>query len=113
MLHPAIEGEAVVPPANPVSGEAWLIGNGAAAEWADNGGKLAIYLAEQWLFIVPRTGMLVLDKASGQQIRFTDRWERPAAPTAPNGGDTIDREARETLAILVEAMKSAGIFPAN
>jgi len=113
LLHPAIEGEASAPPPDPVSGETWLIGHGSTAEWEGHAGQLGIYLGEQWLFIIPRAGMLVLDKGSGQQIRFTDRWERPAVPPVPNGGDTIDREARDTLAILVEAMKSAGIFPAN
>ncbi|ROT96654.1 DUF2793 domain-containing protein [Altererythrobacter sp. FM1] len=113
LLHPAISGEATSPPADPASGEAWLVGNGATGDWAGHVGKLAVYHTDQWLFFAPRAGMQLLDTRSGQQIRYTGEWEKPAAPPLPHGGEVIDHEARDTLQILIEAMKSAGIFPAN
>jgi hypothetical protein len=52
----------------------------------------------------------VLEKPSGQEIRFVGGWQRPATPADPSGGTTVDAEARTAIAGLVEALIAAGIL---
>jgi hypothetical protein len=110
LLHAAIEGEADVPPAGPVDGECWLVGDDPADAWADQAGKLASYQAGGWIFATPREGLRVLDLSTGQDIRFVDGWQRPATPAEPTGGTTVDAEARTAIVALIEALIASGIL---
>ncbi|TNE49833.1 MAG: DUF2793 domain-containing protein, partial [Sphingomonadales bacterium] len=49
LLHPAIEGEASVPPPAPPLGQCWLIGGNATAEWSGHEGKLAAFMENGWV----------------------------------------------------------------
>lgn len=111
LLHPAIEGEADDPPASPGAGESWLVGGAPTGAWTDHAGELASYQAGGWIFAAPRDGLRVLDRSTGQDIRYLGGWQRPAAPAAPSGGATIDAEARTALAALVAALVAAGVLP--
>lgn len=63
-----------------------------------------------WLFFAPRDGMRVLDKSSGQEIRYHAGWKSAVRPAAPAGGATVDAEARAAIAALLEALTAAGVF---
>ncbi|HTM95938.1 MAG TPA: DUF2793 domain-containing protein [Croceibacterium sp.] len=110
LLHPAIEGEASDPPAEPDEGESWLVGTGATGDWIGEDGKLACREAGNWLFATPRDGMCVLDRSSGQRILYLGGWQRAAPPAEPTGGTTVDAEARTAIAALIEALRVAGVF---
>ncbi len=110
LLHPAVEGEADAPPAAPEEGESWLVGPAPSGAWAERAGCLASFQAGAWLFAEPRDGLHVLDRATGQDIRYRGGWQRPAAPTAPAGGTTVDTEARTAIAALVAALIAAGVL---
>jgi hypothetical protein len=110
LLHPAIEGEADAPPSAPAQGESWLVGDAPSGAWADQAGKLASYQAGGWIFASPREGMSVLDRATGQGIRYRDGWQRPATPAEPAGGATVDSEARAAIGELIEVLIAAGIL---
>ncbi len=110
LLHAAIEGEADDPPAAPAEGECWLIGNAPTGAWADHAGELACCQAGGWIFAVPRDGVRVLDRSTGQDIRYRSGWQRPATPAAPAGGATVDAEARAAIAGLVAALVDAGLL---
>ena len=112
LLHAACEGEATDPPASPSDGEAWLIGTGASGEWVGEDGKLASFQAGNWLFAAPNDGMRLFDRSTSQMLLYSGGWQRPAAPAAPNGGATIDAEARAAISDLITALISAGVFPA-
>jgi len=112
LLHPAIEGEANNPPAVPAEGETWLVGNTPTGAWADRAGELASLQAGTWVFVTPRDGIRVLDKSTGQEIRYVGGWQRPVAPAAPSGGVTVDAEARTAIAELVAALADGGFFAA-
>ena len=101
LLHPAVEGEADVPPLSPADGECWLVGDAPSGDWADHAGELAARQAGTWIFAAPRDGMRVLDRAAGQDIRYRGGWVRAAAPAEPAGGATVDSEARVAIAALV------------
>jgi hypothetical protein len=110
LLHPAIEGEADDPPAAPEEGESWLVGAAPSGAWAERAGCLASFQAGSWVFAEPRDGLRVLDRATGQDIRYRGGWQRAATPAAPTGGATVDGEARAAIAALIEAMVSGGIL---
>jgi len=110
LLHPAIEGEADAPPAAPADGESWLVGETPTGAWADHAGALASYQPGGWIFTAPRDGLRVLDRSTGQDIRYRGGWHRPATPAEPVGGTTIDAEARAAIAALVAALADAGLL---
>ena len=110
LLHPAIEGEAVAPPATPAEGETWLIGEAPSGIWADHAGELASYQAGAWLYAAPRDGIRVLDRSTGQEILFRAGWRRPATPAEPSGGATIDSEARAAIGELIAALVEGGFL---
>lgn len=110
LLHPAIEGEASDPPAAPEEGECWLVATSASGDWAGEDGKLACREAGNWLFVTPRDGMRVLDRSSGQEIRYLGGWQRAEPPEEPTGGTIADAKARTAIAGLIEALRVAGVF---
>lgn len=61
----------------------------------------------------PRDGMRVLNRASGQDMRFFGTWQVATRPAVPSGGTTIDSEARTALAALLTALTTAGILSAS
>lgn len=113
LLHCAIEGESTSPPATPSDGENWLVGAGASAEWAGQDGSIACRQAGTWLFVTPRDGIRILDRSTGQEIRYIAGWQTPSTPAAPAGGATIDAEARTAISALVSALQAAGVFPSS
>jgi hypothetical protein len=56
--------------------------------------------------------MRVYDAASRQFIVFADTWRRAPTPAEPTGGAVVDQQARDVIATLLAALKSAGVFAA-
>jgi len=112
LLHGAIEGESAAPPATPADGECWLVAGGASGAWAGHDGAIACRQGGNWLFVAPRDGLRLLDRSTGQDMRFFASWQIPSPATEPTGGSTVDSEARATLSALLGALRTAGIFPA-
>ena len=110
LLHAAVEGTADAPPTAPAPGECWLVGDEPSGDWLNHAGALASYQAGEWIFAAARDGMTILDRSTGQKVRFRSGWHRPATPAAPTGGTTIDAEARTAITELVEALIDAGIL---
>lgn len=110
LLHPAIEGIGNTPPASPATGESWVVDAAPTGAWAGKPGALATWQGTDWSFAGPRDGMRVVDRATGQDMRFRGAWTAATIPDLPTGGSTIDVEARVTLVQLFQALKSAGIF---
>jgi hypothetical protein len=111
LLHPAVEGEVDTPPAAPADGECWLVGALPTGSFAGREGCLAGFQHGSWLFALPRDGMRVFDRATGQVLVHTGEWRRVAAPAMPAAGSTIDQEARDAVAGLIAALREVGIFP--
>lgn len=111
LIHCAIAGEAASPPTTPVDGDTWMIASTPTGEWAERAGQLALRQAGQWLYVTPRDGLRVLDRATGQEVRrAAGTWRRPVTPPLPSGGSVVDSEARAALADVVTALREAGIF---
>ena len=113
LLHCAIEGEAAAPPATPVDGTSWLVGPAPSGAWIGQTGKIAARQSGNWLFFVPRDGMRVLNRASGQEIRYHGSWKIATRPALPTGGTTIDAEARAAISALIASLTTAGVIPAT
>lgn len=110
LLHPAVEGEANEPPTDPEEGESWLVGAAPSGAWSAHAGSLASYQAGSWIFAAPRDGMRVLDRSTGQDVRYLGEWQRPQTPDAPSGGLVVDSEARDAIAQLIAALTASGIL---
>ena len=113
LVHGAIEGEAAAPPASPVDGECWLVAANPTGDWSGHAGQVAVFGSGGWLFCEVRDGMRLLNRNTGQDIRFHSSWHIPVRPSLPAGGATIDVEARTALAAIVAVLTEAGIVPAS
>lgn len=111
LVHGAIEGELAAPPAAPLDGQCWLIGASASGAWAGREGQLAARQAGNWLYFSPKPGMRVINRATGQDLRFNSSWSAAPRPAAPAGGTTIDAEARAAIGAILASLTTAGIIP--
>lgn len=110
LLHCAIEGRSAMPPSTSVDGESWIVGDGATGAWQGRDGSLAFRQSGNWLFVSPQDGMRVLDRSSGQEMRYFGGWQIPNAPLEPTGGLTVDSEARHAINELIAALRASGVF---
>ena len=112
LMHCAIESESATPPTSPVDGQSWLIATGASGVWAGEAGKLACHQGGHWILVQPTNGMVILNKATGQLIRRVGGvWKAPTAPAQPSGGTVVDSQARDSINLLLQKLRDAGIFP--
>lgn len=111
IMHCAVTGESFAPPASPLDGECWLVAANSSGDWAGHTGKIACHHAGNWLFVTPRNGMRILNLTTGQDRRYHGSWLAAEAPPAPTGGTIVDTEARSTIAGLLAALRTAGVFP--
>ena len=86
------------------------MGPSASGDWLDRDGMIACRQGGNWLFVTPADGMRVLDRSTGQELRYFGGSQAASAPTEPTGGTTVDSEARTALAELVAALRTSGIF---
>jgi hypothetical protein len=113
LLHLAIEAESATPPATPSDGQSWLVGANPTGAWTGQAGTIAARASGNWLFLQPTAGMTLLNKVTGQQMRYLSGWQTPIKPALPSGGTTIDTEARTAIGAILSALISAGIFAAS
>lgn len=111
LLHCAVEGIASAPPASPADGQNWLVGTSPSGAWAGQAGKLACRQAGNWLFVAPCDGMRALNRATGQEQRFSGAWIAPPRPAAATGGAIVDVEARSAIAAILDCLGQAGVIP--
>jgi len=101
LLHGAIEAQAATPPASPTGA------------WSGQGGKLASFQQGQWLFLAPRDGLRVLNRATGQELFYCGTWKSPVRPAPLSGGAVIDTQARTAISALIDALVEVGVLPAQ
>ncbi|MFO1255266.1 MAG: DUF2793 domain-containing protein [Sphingomonadaceae bacterium] len=108
-----IEAQQAAPPAAPAEGQAWLVATGASGAWSGKAGQIAMRQAGNWLFAAPSDGMRLLNRATGQEIRYNAGWHAASRPAPPTGGANVDSEARSAISALIECLVTAGIIPAS
>lgn len=98
------------PPTNPGEGAVYRIVSSADGDWAGHDDEIAIFIGSAWHFVTPKTGQTLFDVQSGAFLHYNAGWQSPVEPAQATGGTTIDTEARQMLAGLVEALQKAGVF---
>lgn len=109
LLHLAVQGESNDPPASPADGECWLVGTSPTGSWESHDGMIAAFFSGDWLFLAPRDGMRCWNDADSQFHYYADGWHVPARPASPNGGATVDAQARQAIDEIIAALEAAGI----
>jgi len=110
LVHPAIEDELASPPSAPANGQTFIVADPSAGEWEGLAGQIANWDGTQWTFAEPLDGMTVYDRAARQMLRYDGGWMRAQAPGPPQGGMTVDSEARATLSALMNEMRKIGLI---
>ncbi len=110
LLQKSIATTLAAPPQTAEPGATYRIADNASGEWAGHENELATIVGGSWLFVPPSEGMSVYDRTARQNLFYDEGWQTAETPSAPTGGAVIDTEARATLAALVDALRSIGIF---
>ncbi len=113
LLNPVIVGFATEPPPLTESdaGKCWVVGADATAEWAGNEGCLANWTGFGWRFQRPVAGMQIwLKSENAYRIWTEDVWLPAAVISDPQGGTSIDAEARAALVALLDHMRRSGFL---
>ncbi len=106
----AVAAAATVPPASPVSGDAWLLGAAPTGAWAGQPLALAIASDGGWRFVQLPVGSRVQVGAAGALWqRSASGWQPPATVAVPSGGATIDAGARAAIAAIIDVLRATGI----
>ena len=131
LLCPVVAGmPAQSPPASPVEGSCYLVGDGATGAWASHDRAIACFTDAGWRYIAPIEGMSVIDGSSGQTIAFGNGvWEagivraqevridgqtvlrnRQPAIANPAGGSVVDVECRARVAAILASLRAHGLI---
>lgn len=127
----AVEGPSTAsPPAAPVPGSSYLVGEAATDAWAGKSQCVATWTDGGWRFIAPVEGMRVFERTSGGFAVFrSGEWEmgilrgsglfvdgqqvvgaRGAAVPSPSDGTVVDSEARATIDDILNTLRQHGLI---
>lgn len=131
LLSMLVEGPAANdPPASPIAGQSYLIGDAPTGDWAGNAGAIAGYTDGGWRFVAPPDGAQATDRVTGEtMVRRSGAWEtgifrvreiqvggtrvvgqQQPPIMAPSGGSVADLEARAAISEIVVAMRAHGLI---
>jgi len=111
LMHPAVGGTIGEPPEEGQDGDCWIVAPDAAGAWAGKAAMIATRQASAWLFARPCDGMRVFDRSSGRELLYRENsWQEPATVNRPEGGATVDSEARAAVAALIAALQARGLL---
>ncbi|APG63233.1 hypothetical protein LPB140_11050 [Sphingorhabdus lutea] len=94
----------------PIFGNCYLIGETPTGIWANYANYLAVYFENGWRYIAPKINLRIWSKHQNKMLRYDGNiWGGGNIVTAPNGGTTIDVEARSTLAQILSLLQAQGL----
>lgn len=98
------------PPPAPTPGDCWVTGAAPVGAWAGHRDELAMWTVGGWRFLPPREGMAAWDRATGCLWRYrTGMWLCGNTILPPSGGATVDEDARQVLAAVIEVLRGHGL----
>src|ERR1044072_2933486 len=76
LLKSGVQDILSTPPATPVVGETWLVGDTATGAWAGHENDIAIAVTggSGWYFITPESGWAMWVQSEAATFRFTTAW---------------------------------------
>jgi hypothetical protein len=118
------------PPASPAPGQCWIVGTAPSGDWDGQNGALAMWTEGGWRFTPAFEGMTIwIASANLWAHRLAGLWEtgvarvtslsiggvqvvgpRQSAITTPNGGTTIDTEARAAITAVILTLRAHGLI---
>lgn len=135
LVDAALHAHVVVDPSDdvpfdPAPGESWIVGPGAAGEWAGRANQLATWTDAGWRFLAPVPGMTVWNVDAGYRLYWTGaawsdgNWPvgaltiagqqvigpRLETVSSPSGGTIIDTEARAAIDAVIVALRTHGLI---
>lgn len=110
LVQPIVLGERADPPAQPAEGEAWIIGRDATGVWSGHDREIAYYGAGHWHYHTPGPGSVVFDSDASQLRKYDADWQQSAVIIAPEGGETVDIEARAAIGKVCQLLREAGFL---
>ncbi|WP_230292523.1 DUF2793 domain-containing protein [Croceicoccus sp. Ery5] len=111
LLQPVVEGEAGYPPAEPAAGATYIVAAPASGPFEGRENSLASWQQEQWIFATPVEGMRVFDRNASVDRRYDNGWSVASPIASPNGGASIDTEARAAISAIIECLRQSGNLP--
>ncbi|MEO1046676.1 MAG: DUF2793 domain-containing protein [Pseudomonadota bacterium] len=112
LMGAAVEDVADIPDSlTPQPGQSWLISATASGIWAERQGQIAAFLENDWIYLLPREGQLLYIIASQTRTVYRDgSWQDAEGFSAPQGGATVDSEARAAVVALSETLERLGFL---
>ena len=118
------------PPASPLPGECWIVGDTPSGGWVGQSGTLACWSEGGWRFVAPQGGMRVrVEDEDLDYLHDGEGWRkgalrpeglfisdvrivgaREAAISPPSGGTVVDSEARATILAILNALENHGLI---
>lgn len=111
LLPLSIEGFQSSAPTAPGVSQSWIVDVAASGDWAGHEASIALWTQGGWAYLEPVEGMLAFDRSASQLVVYSGSWVRTLAPSNPQGGVTIDAEARAAIVELIAALRDFGVFP--
>jgi len=115
LLQPIVQGEQFAPPAGlnaQDAGKCWIVGASATGAWSGQDGKLAYWTADSWRFVNLKESSTILREDLGLVlIKKDENLYEPAAIPIPQGGATIDVEARAAISAILNELVSRAMIP--
>lgn len=130
-VQPVVEAVSLAtPPANPVTGQCWVVGTTPTGAWTGHAQALAGWTAGGWRFLGATEGMEVWNRNDLTHACFVaGQWElgqvrarrlmiggvgvvasRQPAIAAPSGGSVIDVSARTAIGNILTTLQQHGLI---
>lgn len=130
-IQPVVEGAPVAtPPGSPQVGQAWIVASGGTGAFAGQDGAIALYTTGGWRYLAPFEGLSAHDRVSGLDRTFQGAsWSHGIANVAsimvggqqvvgpqqtavpsPQGGTTVDANARAAIGQIIAALVAHGLI---
>ncbi len=110
LLTGVVNDSLATPPGSPVEGSRYRVLANGTDEWLSHDDEIAIHVGGAWEFVVPHEGMSIFDSTARTSYFFANGWQAAIEPPLPTGGSVVDSEARAAVSLLIEALRTSGIF---
>jgi hypothetical protein len=121
------------PPALPTPGTCYLVGPSPNGPWSQHADHIAAFSNAGWRFVAPTPGLAAFVKSAGTFAVYRQAtWDvgtlsgsrvvvdgaqvigpRGGAIASPNGGTTVDAEARATLDQILTTLRTHGLIASS